>query len=117
MKPLHHPRLDEIPLSTLLYALGDPVRLEIVRNLALRGELSCSQSCATFQLSKSTLSHHYRILREAGLVMGRKEGTLVVNWLRDDEVNARFPGVLEAVLRAAQARRRGRPLRSVTAAT
>lgn len=115
MKPLHHPRIEEIPLATVLYALGDPVRLEIVLNLAQRGELSCSESCAALELSKSTLSHHYRILREAGLVKGRKEGTQVVNWLREEEVNAQFPGILDAVLRASRGRRRGRARKSAAA--
>jgi DNA-binding transcriptional ArsR family regulator len=102
---LFHPRLGDVELTAVLHALGDPVRMEIVRNLARRGALNCAESSCTFRLPKSTLSHHYRVLREAGLVHGRKEGTQVVNTLRREEVDARFPGLLDAVLAQAAPRR------------
>ena len=63
-----------LKLETVLYALSDPVRLHIVRNLAERGELACYAAVAGLDIAKSTQSHHYRILREAGLIAQRKEG-------------------------------------------
>jgi DNA-binding transcriptional ArsR family regulator len=88
-----------LKLETVLYALSDPVRLHIVRNLALRGELACYAAVAGLDIAKSTQSHHYRILREAGLITQRKEGVCFISSLRKPEIDARFPGLLDAVLR------------------
>jgi DNA-binding transcriptional ArsR family regulator len=99
MRFLYHPDQKDITLAGVLYALGDPVRLEIVRRLATKGE----QCCAEFDLAiaKSTMSNHFKILREAGIVFTRKEGTQHINQLRREELEALFPGLLEAVLRSA----------------
>jgi DNA-binding transcriptional ArsR family regulator len=88
-----------IKLETVLYALSDPVRLHIVRNLAVRGELACFAAVAGLDVAKSTQSHHYRILREAGLIVQRKEGVCFISTLRKLDIDTRFPGLLDAVLR------------------
>lgn len=96
MKPLYHPKSDQITLAGVLYALGDPVRLEIVKLLATGGEHSCSAfEC---DLARSTVSHHFKILRESGVVYSRKSGTQHLNSLRREELKQLFPGVLESVL-------------------
>jgi DNA-binding transcriptional ArsR family regulator len=98
MREPHHPSRAEIELSSVLHALSDPARLEIVRRLA-RGD---EPSCGMFELglSKATLSHHFRVLRESGLVRTRPEGRKRLLSLRSDDLEARFPGLLEAVLSA-----------------
>lgn len=100
MRFLYHPDRKHISLAGVLYALGDPVRLEIVRQLATRGE----QCCAGFEfaIAKSTMSNHFKILRESGVVWTRKEGTQHINSLRREELEGLFPGLLDAVLRSAQ---------------
>jgi DNA-binding transcriptional ArsR family regulator len=94
---LHHPDRGEIELAAVLHALSDPHRLEIVRRLA---EDSEPRPCGTLELglSKSTMTHHFRILREAGLVEQRREGTAKLTSLRRGDLDARFPGLLDAVL-------------------
>ncbi len=99
MRPLYHPDCKDLTLAGVLYALGDPVRLEIVRRLAIEGELCCNALvCA---IAKSTMSNHFKILRESGVVLSRKEGTQLINTLRHDDLEARFPGLLNAVLQSA----------------
>jgi len=88
-----------LKLETLLYALSDPVRLYIVRNLAFHGELACYAAVAGLEIAKSTQSHHYRILREAGLIAQRKAGVCFISSLRKSDIDAQFPGLLDAVLR------------------
>ena len=99
MKLLYHPERNTISLAGVLYALGDPVRLEIVRSLAVESE----RPCAAFNIAiaKSTLSHHFRVLREAGVITSRKEGTQHLNSLRRKDLDALFPGLLDAVLHSA----------------
>ena len=89
---------DEMTLAGILYALGDPVRLEIVQTLARQGEQPC-RHCAD-RIAKSTLSHHFKILREAGVVASRKVGTQHLNSLRRQDIDRRFPGLLGAILAA-----------------
>jgi DNA-binding transcriptional ArsR family regulator len=101
MRILHHPRIDEVSLPDVLHALSDPVRLKIVRSLAEREEQSCSAVEAS--VSKSTLSHHFKVLREAGLTHTRVNGTHRYVSLRRDELEVRFPGVLDSVLEASRA--------------
>ena len=96
MKPLYHPTADQMTLTGVLYALGDPARLEIVEQLAKQGELSCGAfNC---NLAKSTISHHFKILRESGVIYSRKSGTQHLNSLRRDDLDTQFPGLLDAVL-------------------
>jgi DNA-binding transcriptional ArsR family regulator len=93
---LHQPAVEDLDLTTILQALGDPVRLTIVRALAASGE----QVCGSMELgiSKSTRSHHFKTLREAGVTDTRVEGTHRHVSLRRDDLEARFPGLLDAVL-------------------
>ena len=100
MKPVHEPNPSEISLPAVMAALSDPVRVEIVRCLASRGEAACG----TFELgvAKATRSHHFRVLREAGLTHTRAQGTHRFVSLRREELDARFPGLLDAVLAAAE---------------
>jgi DNA-binding transcriptional ArsR family regulator len=99
MRLLYHPDPKDISLAGVLYALGDPVRLEIVRRLATKGE----QPCAALDLAiaRSTMSHHFKVLRESGVLYCRKEGTQHLNSLRREDLDALFPGLLDAVLQAA----------------
>jgi DNA-binding transcriptional ArsR family regulator len=92
---------EEAPLrlESVLYALSDPVRLHIVRNLAERGELACYAAIAGLDIAKSTQSHHYRILRQAGIIAQRKEGVCFISTLRCADLDARFPGLLDIILR------------------
>ncbi|NIH80266.1 ArsR/SmtB family transcription factor [Amycolatopsis viridis] len=96
---LVHPARDELEFPTVMTALSDPVRLAIVARLATvepEGELACT----TFALpvSKSTQSGHFRTLREAGVIHQRDEGTRRLNRLRRDDLDARFPGLLDLVI-------------------
>jgi len=109
MRLLYHPDQKDITLAGILYALGDPVRLEIVRLLATKGEQPCAafdfaiaSGSAQKAIAKSTMSHHFRVLRESGILYCRKEGTQHLNSLRRDDLDALFPGLLDAVLQAAQ---------------
>jgi DNA-binding transcriptional ArsR family regulator len=98
MREPHHPARGELELSAVLHALSDPARLEIVRRLAAGDE----PPCGTFSLglSKATLSHHFKVLRECGVVRTRPEGRKRLLSLRVDDLEARFPGLLRAVLTA-----------------
>jgi DNA-binding transcriptional ArsR family regulator len=98
MRLLYHPNQTDISLAGVLYALGDPVRLEIVRRLAEKGELPCA--ALDCDVPKSTMSHHFRVLREAGVVHCRKEGTQHINSLRRTDLDMLFPGLLDVVLRS-----------------
>jgi DNA-binding transcriptional ArsR family regulator len=93
---LHQPETADLDLTAILQALGDPIRLEIVRRLAADGE----RTCGSFDLgiSKATRSHHFKVLREAGLTSTRLEGTHRHVSLRREDVEIRFPGLLDAVL-------------------
>jgi DNA-binding transcriptional ArsR family regulator len=99
---MHHeePEAEAMTLAATMAALSDPVRVQIVR--ALAGERE--RTCGSFELgiSKATRSHHLKVLREAGLTHTRSEGTHRHISLRRDDVDARFPGLLEAVLTAAE---------------
>ncbi len=102
-RPFLHPALGDVTLESVLYALADPVRLSIVCKLTLGNcPMNCS-SAAPDKLPKSTQSHHYQVLREAGLIRSERRGTEVVNTLRCAEINAKFPGVIPAILTAAVA--------------
>ena len=102
MREPHHPARAELELSSVLHALSDPARLEIVRRLADGDE----PSCGTFELglSKATLSHHFRVLRECGVIHSRPEGRKRFLSLRRDDLEARFPGLLDAILSAKRRR-------------
>jgi DNA-binding transcriptional ArsR family regulator len=100
VRNLHHPRVDELTLPDVLHALSDPVRLQIVRSLAEREEQSCS--AVESSVSKSTLSHHFKVLREAGITHTRVNGTHRYVSLRREDLEERFPGLLGSVLEASR---------------
>ncbi|MEV5876952.1 transcriptional regulator [Streptomyces sp. NPDC052101] len=96
-----HTHPDEVSLLAALAALADPVRLTLVRELA--GAADWTRSCGSFDVpvGKAALSHHFSVLRAAGLVEQRDEGPRRVNRLRRTEFDTRFPGLLDLVLREA----------------
>jgi len=100
-RPFVHPALEDITLESVLYALADPTRLTIVRTLASRGCPTNCQTAAPDNLPKSTQSHHYQVLREAGLIRSERRGTEVVNTLRCPEIESKFPGLVPAIMKAA----------------
>ena len=97
---LPHPPVDEIELCAVLHALSDPMRLKMVGELAESGG---ERTCSSFDLpiAKSTCTHHFKVLRESGVIRQRVCGTKRVSTLRCDDLDVRFPGLLEAVLTGA----------------
>lgn len=95
--------MSDVTLEGVLYALSDPVRLEIVRRLMAQGCPMNCQSAAPQTMAKSSVSHHYQILREAGLIQSERRGVEVVNSPRCEELGKRFPGLLKAILTSAAA--------------
>jgi DNA-binding transcriptional ArsR family regulator len=98
--PFDEPAAEELTLSAVMAALSDPMRVAIVRSLAATGECACGT--IELGISKATRSHHFKVLREAGLTRTRAEGTHRYVSLRRDAVDARFPRLLGAVLSAAE---------------
>jgi DNA-binding transcriptional ArsR family regulator len=97
---LEYPERDEIQLVDVLQALADPVRLQIVRFLDQSdGAIPCHE--IPIPVSKSTGSHHLKVLREAGVVKAQVDGTRRYYTLRTEDLDARFPGLLDSVLRSA----------------
>jgi DNA-binding transcriptional ArsR family regulator len=96
MRTIAHPVAEQISLSGVLHALSDPVRLEIVRTLGQQGETSCGG--LGVPVSKSTLTHHLKVLRDAGLTQTRCLGVQRLVSLRQDVLEERFPGLLDCVL-------------------
>ena len=96
------PALDDISLTDMLYALADPTRLAIVASLfKAKRPLNC-RDASPEGLPKSTLSHHYKVLRETGLILSERQGAEVFNTLRCDELNAKFPDVLNVIMNASK---------------
>ena len=96
-----HPSVEQMKLTDVLAALSDPIRVGLVRLLADGVERGWGELRAP--LAKSTLSHHLKTLRAAGVTRTREEGTRCFVRLRRDDLDSRFPGLVEAVLEAAQA--------------
>lgn len=96
--PLPEPAIDELRLETVLGALSDPLRLTIVRKLLLESE-DFDHTCGWFGFDrpKSSLTHHFKALREAGLTRQRQYGLERRSHVRVDDLNARFPGLLDLV--------------------
>ncbi|TVL93283.1 helix-turn-helix transcriptional regulator [Streptomyces sp. SAJ15] len=104
-RTLDHPARDEIRLEEVLHALSDPMRLQIVRTLAAEPE---ELSCSLFELpvSKSTTTHHFRVLRESGVINQIYRGTAKMNALRRADLDELFPGLIESVLLGAERQER-----------
>ncbi|MEV0646192.1 transcriptional regulator [Phytomonospora sp. NPDC050363] len=101
MRAQSQPRIEDVELASVLHALGDSVRIDLVRRMAADGECPCSPP--DLDVPRSTLSNHWRILREAGLTDTRALGKARCMSLRRGELDARFPGVLAAVIACAEA--------------
>jgi DNA-binding transcriptional ArsR family regulator len=99
-----HPAAEDITLAGVLGALSDPMRLRIFKKLLEKrgGSLSCSAAAPCPEMAKSTLSHHFRVLRDAGLIRTTKQGVENLNCVRCEDVNARFPGLLKAIMKFQQ---------------
>jgi DNA-binding transcriptional ArsR family regulator len=95
--PLIHPDVDDLDLFQIMSALADPIRLGIVMTLSDSSCLACS--CFYPHLSKSALSRHLRLLREAGLIRQHDVGTRRINTLRKEELDRRFPGLIDLVIK------------------
>ncbi len=96
MRPFKHPAVSELSLERVLYALSDSIRLDIVRHLARVETATCGELDGG--RPKSTVSHHFKVLREAGLVFTKNNGTNHMNTLRRADIESRFPGLLAAIL-------------------
>jgi DNA-binding transcriptional ArsR family regulator len=99
-----HPTRDDLELGAVLHALSDPVRLRIVAELA-KGD--AEYTCGSFALpvTKSTCTHHFKVLRDAGVIRQRQQGTTRLNQLRRSDLEMRFPGLLDTILQAAESAR------------
>lgn len=104
MKNLFHPSRDDIQLTTVMYALSDPIRLDIVLQLKDVGELTCGNFRICSEKGKSTMTHHFKVLRDAGVIQTRVDGREHFTSLRRADLDARFPGLLDAVLNSSNAK-------------
>jgi DNA-binding transcriptional ArsR family regulator len=94
-----HPSRGDITLAGVLAALADPMRLRIVKSLLEQNDcMSCTEAAPCPGMAKSTLSNHFRILREAGLIQTSKKGVEHRNVVREADINARFPRLLKTIL-------------------
>jgi len=95
------PDASNLDLAEVLHALSDPIRLEIVKELSSVSAMTCGELCQ--DRPKSSMSHHFKILRNAGIVESRVEGKEFHNSLRSRDLEKKFPGLLKSVLRASRA--------------
>jgi DNA-binding transcriptional ArsR family regulator len=105
MRPLVHPSIEDITVEGILHALSDPVRAAIYAELAISAGATCSNflKISDRDIPKSTLSQHFRALREAGLIRSERQGVEMRNSTRCAEIDQRFPGLLMAIMKAHQA--------------
>ncbi len=103
MRPLHHPAIGDVTVEGILHALSEPVRVAIYFGIA---SADCAQSCSNFlkidhrEIPKSTLSQHFKVLREAGLIRSERLGVEMHNTTRCLELEERFPGLLKSIMNA-----------------
>jgi DNA-binding transcriptional ArsR family regulator len=103
MRPLSHPALEDISLEAILHALSDPVRAAIFVEIA---SADCARTCSAFSqvgertVAKSTLSQHFKVLRESGLIRSERKGVEMQNTSRCREIETRFPGLIPAIVNA-----------------
>jgi DNA-binding transcriptional ArsR family regulator len=106
MSPLFHPPIEDVTVEGILHALSDPVRVAIFASIAIS---NCAHNCSNFvnisqkQIPKSTLSYHFKALREAGLIRAERRGVEMQNTSRCSEIESRFPGLIAAILHAHKA--------------
>ncbi len=112
MRPLFHPAIEEVTVEGLLHALSDPLRVAIFTDIAGTG---CGQNCSNYlsvgdkNIPKSTLSQHFKVLREAGLIRGERIGVEMHNTSRCLELDKRFPGLIASIINAHKVQLRDRP--------
>ncbi|RZA27420.1 MAG: ArsR family transcriptional regulator [Proteobacteria bacterium] len=98
MREKRHPKIEEIDLTDIMYALSDPARVEIVRMIAAeKRPMTCGELNA--ERPKSSMSHHFKILRDSGILKTEIDGKEHLNSLRTAEVESKFPGVFKALLK------------------
>ena len=103
MRPLFHPSIEDVTVEGILHALSDPVRVAIYAEIVAQ---ECSHSCANFAnirdktIPRSTLSLHFKALRDAGLIRGERRGVEMHNTPRCAEIDRRFPGLITAIISA-----------------
>jgi DNA-binding transcriptional ArsR family regulator len=103
MRPLFHPSVEDVTVEAILHALSDPVRVAIYADIV---GSACSQNCSSFlsvsnkTIPKSTLSQHFKALREAGLIRSERRGVEMHNTSRCAELEKRFPGLITAIVNA-----------------
>ena len=108
MKPLFHPATDDLTVQGILHALSDPARVHIFSRIA---DATCAQTCSAFAeidgspIPKSTLSQHFKVLRDAGLIRSERKGVEMHNVARCAEVDGRFPGLVGTIVGAYKAQR------------
>ena len=96
---IHHPAAESLDLATIMRTLGDPVRLEIVRLLADDRPRVCGELSTALDIPASTDSYHLKLLREAGVTRTQAKGTLRLISLRRDDLEERFPGLVDVLTR------------------
>jgi DNA-binding transcriptional ArsR family regulator len=112
MRPLFHPSLEDVTVEAILHALSDPVRVAIFADIV---GSDCSQNCSAFlrvsgtPIPKSTLSQHFKALREAGLIRGERRGVEMHNTSRCAEIDKRFPGLVLAIVNAHSVQMQAKP--------
>lgn len=115
MRPLIHPAIEDVTVEGILHALSDPVRVAIYAHIA---SSECAQTCSDFlnvnerAIPKSTLSQHFKALREAGLVRSERHGVEMHNTTRCREIEKRFPGLIPAIINAHGIQLKAEPGRS-----
>lgn len=103
MRPLFHPTIDDVTVEGILYALSDPVRVRIFIQIA---KAQCAQTCSAFlevsnkSVPKSTLSQHFKVLREAGLIRSERRGVEMHNTARCEEIGRRFGSLIPSIITA-----------------
>src|SRR5580704_5572244 len=111
MRPLFHPSVEDVTVEAILHALSDPVRVAIYADIV---GSDCSQNCSNFlnvsekAIPKSTLSLHFKALREAGLIRGERRGVEMHNTSRCSEIEQRFPGLIMAIVNAHKVQLKGK---------
>ena len=111
MRPLFHPSIEDVTVEGILHALSDPVRVAIYSDIV---GSDCSYNCSNFlkvsekNIPKSTLSQHFKALREAGLIRGERHGVEMHNTSRCSEIENRFPGLIAAIVHAHKVQSEGK---------